>query len=77
MSARLYKKEAIPLNVLSSLHNDPTEDPQFLKYQFPPFFLCPTCHAGGQFSRRKVRNFLLRYYVNIRPSHRVHSRRQV
>ncbi|CAD5218701.1 unnamed protein product [Bursaphelenchus okinawaensis] len=58
--------------VNNRLHGDSTEDPQFLKYQFPPFFLCPTCHAGGQFSRRKVRNFLLRYYVNIRPYHRVH-----
>lgn len=59
--------------VNNRLHADKlTEDPQFPKYQFPPFFLCPSCHAGGQFSRRKVRNFLLRYYVNIRPHHRVH-----
>ncbi|KAI6188880.1 Sulfhydryl oxidase [Aphelenchoides besseyi] len=59
--------------VNNRLHGDVTEDPQFLKYQFPPFFLCPTCHSGGQFSRRKVRNFLLRYYANIRPYHWVHN----
>ncbi|KAI6170994.1 Sulfhydryl oxidase [Aphelenchoides bicaudatus] len=59
--------------VNNRLHKDITEDPQFLKYQFPPLFLCPTCHAGGQFSRRKVRNFLLQYYMSIRPFHRIHS----
>uniref|UniRef100_A0A914CAW3 Sulfhydryl oxidase n=2 Tax=Acrobeloides nanus TaxID=290746 RepID=A0A914CAW3_9BILA len=57
------------------LHGDVTEDPQFIKYQFPPLFLCPMCHSGGHFSRRQVRNFLLRYYANIKPHHRIHSRR--
>ncbi|KAI1725012.1 erv1 / alr family domain-containing protein [Ditylenchus destructor] len=59
--------------VNNRLHGDVTEDPQFLKYQFPPLFLCPSCHAGGHFSRRQVRNFLLRYYSNIKPAHRTHS----
>uniref|UniRef100_A0A915CLU1 Thiol oxidase n=1 Tax=Ditylenchus dipsaci TaxID=166011 RepID=A0A915CLU1_9BILA len=59
--------------VNNRLHGDITEDPQFLKYQFPPLFLCPSCHAGGHFSRRQVRNFLLRYYSNIKPHHRIHS----
>ncbi|KJH48578.1 Erv1 / Alr family protein [Dictyocaulus viviparus] len=40
--------------VNNRLHGDPTEDPQFTKMQFPPPFLCPTCSAGGQFSRRQV-----------------------
>ncbi|EYC06026.1 hypothetical protein Y032_0078g1153 [Ancylostoma ceylanicum] len=40
--------------VNNRLHGDPTEDPQFIKMQFPPPFLCPTCHSGGQFSRRQV-----------------------
>uniref|UniRef100_A0A0K0FWG8 Sulfhydryl oxidase n=1 Tax=Strongyloides venezuelensis TaxID=75913 RepID=A0A0K0FWG8_STRVS len=53
--------------VNNRLHGDITEDPYFIKYQFPPIFLCPTCHAGGNFSRRQVRNFLLRYYGNIKP----------
>jgi len=59
--------------VNNRLHGDVTEDPQFVKYQFPPLFLCPTCHSGGHFSRRQVRNFLLRYYANIRPHHWSHS----
>ncbi|CAK5077419.1 unnamed protein product [Meloidogyne enterolobii] len=45
-------------------------DPQFPKYQFPPLFLCPKCHAGGHFSRRQTRNFLLSYYGSVRPYHR-------
>uniref|UniRef100_A0AC35U774 Sulfhydryl oxidase n=1 Tax=Rhabditophanes sp. KR3021 TaxID=114890 RepID=A0AC35U774_9BILA len=53
--------------VNNRLHGDMTEDPLFIKYQFPPLFLCPTCHSGGNFSRRQVRNFLLRYYGNIKP----------
>lgn len=53
--------------VNNRLNGDVTMDPQFPKYQFPPLFLCPTCHAGGQFSRKQVRNFLLRYYSNIKP----------
>ncbi|PAV89759.1 hypothetical protein WR25_22417 [Diploscapter pachys] len=58
------------------LHGDPvTEDPQFIKTQFPPPFLCPTCHSGGQFSRRQVRNFLLRYYGSIKPHNRLSDRR--
>uniref|UniRef100_A0AAF5DMR0 Sulfhydryl oxidase n=1 Tax=Strongyloides stercoralis TaxID=6248 RepID=A0AAF5DMR0_STRER len=60
--------------VNNRLHNDPTEDPNFLKYQFPPLFLCPTCHSGGNFSRRQVRNFLLRYYGNIKPHVRTHHK---
>uniref|UniRef100_A0AC35FVL1 Sulfhydryl oxidase n=1 Tax=Panagrolaimus sp. PS1159 TaxID=55785 RepID=A0AC35FVL1_9BILA len=59
--------------VNNRLHGDTTEDPQFTKYQFPPLFLCPTCHSGGHFSRRQVRNFLLRYYANIRPHHWSHG----
>uniref|UniRef100_A0A914HZE2 Sulfhydryl oxidase n=1 Tax=Globodera rostochiensis TaxID=31243 RepID=A0A914HZE2_GLORO len=59
--------------VNARLHGDVTEDPQFLKYQFPPLFLCRTCHSGGHFSRRQTRNFLLRYYGSIRPYHRTHS----
>ncbi len=51
-----------------------TEDPQFIKYQFPPLFLCRTCAGGGAFSRREVRNFLIRYYGNIRPHDRVARR---
>ncbi|PIO65256.1 Erv1 / Alr family protein [Teladorsagia circumcincta] len=39
--------------VNNRLHGDPSEDPQFTKVQFPPPFLCPTCHSGGQFSRRQ------------------------
>ncbi|CAJ0931382.1 unnamed protein product, partial [Mesorhabditis belari] len=52
-----------------------TEDPQFSKMQFPAPFLCPTCHSGGQFSRRQVRNFLLRYYGSIKPHNRLADRR--
>ncbi|RCN47689.1 thioredoxin [Ancylostoma caninum] len=61
--------------VNNRLHGDPTEDPQFIKMQFPPPFLCPTCHSGGQFSRRQVRNFLLRYYGSIKPHNRLADRR--
>ncbi|XGW28078.1 hypothetical protein V3C99_008131 [Haemonchus contortus] len=60
--------------VNNRLHGDPSEDPQFTKVQFPPPFLCPTCHSGGQFSRRQVRNFLLRYYGNIKPHNRLRNR---
>ncbi|KAK6047164.1 hypothetical protein COOONC_15331 [Cooperia oncophora] len=60
--------------VNNRLHGDPSEDPQFTKVQFPPPYLCPTCHAGGQFSRRQVRNFLLRYYGNIKPHNRLRNR---
>uniref|UniRef100_A0A915MN03 Thioredoxin domain-containing protein n=1 Tax=Meloidogyne javanica TaxID=6303 RepID=A0A915MN03_MELJA len=51
-------------------HFERVEDPQFPKYQFPPLFLCPKCHAGGHFSRRQTRNFLLSYYGSVRPYHR-------
>ncbi|KAK6031649.1 Erv1 / Alr family protein [Ostertagia ostertagi] len=60
--------------VNNRLHGDPSEDPQFTKVQFPPPFLCPTCHSGGQFSRRQVRNFLLRYYGSIKPHNRLRNR---
>lgn len=60
--------------VNNRLHGDPSEDPQFTKLQFPPPFLCPTCHSGGQFSRRQVRNFLLRYYGSIKPHNRLRDR---
>ncbi|VDN58765.1 unnamed protein product [Dracunculus medinensis] len=49
------------------LHGDSTEDPQFEKRQFPPSFICPLCYSGGQFSRKRVRNFLLKYYGTIVP----------
>ncbi|CAB3409705.1 unnamed protein product [Caenorhabditis bovis] len=61
--------------VNNRLHGDPTEDPQFTKMQFPPPFLCPTCHSGGQFSRRQIRNFLLRYYGSIKPHNRLADQR--
>ncbi|CAD6194486.1 unnamed protein product [Caenorhabditis auriculariae] len=61
--------------VNNRLHGDDTEDPQFLKVQFPQPFLCPTCHAGGQFSRRQIRNFMLRYYGSIKPHNRLANRR--
>ncbi|KHN85666.1 Sulfhydryl oxidase 1 [Toxocara canis] len=49
------------------LHNDPTEDPQFKKRQFPAAFLCPTCRVGNDhFSKKEIRRFLLRYYGSIR-----------
>ncbi|KAK0398495.1 hypothetical protein QR680_002620 [Steinernema hermaphroditum] len=57
--------------VNNRLHGDVTEDPQFTKMQFPALFLCPTCHSGGHFSRRQIRNFLLRYYGNIKPHNRL------
>uniref|UniRef100_A0A0N5A7N8 Sulfhydryl oxidase n=1 Tax=Syphacia muris TaxID=451379 RepID=A0A0N5A7N8_9BILA len=64
--------------VNARLHGDTTEDPQFEKRQFPPAFLCPTCYSGGQFSRRQVRNFLLRYYGGIKPHYRLsHYRRKI
>lgn len=59
--------------VNNRLKNTSTEDPQFVKYQFPPTFLCPLCHSGGHFSRRQVRNFLLTYYTSIYPTHRIHT----
>lgn len=62
--------------VNNRLKNTSTEDPQYVKYQFPPTFLCPLCQSGGHFSRRQVRNFLLRYYTSIHPTHRVHTNTQ-
>ncbi|CAI5448208.1 unnamed protein product [Caenorhabditis angaria] len=61
--------------VNNRLHGDQTEDPQFHKMQFPAPFLCPTCHSGGQFSRRQIRNFLLRYYGSIKPHNRLADQR--
>ncbi|CAO4374144.1 unnamed protein product [Caenorhabditis nigoni] len=61
--------------VNNRLHGDTTEDPQFTKMQFPAPFLCPTCHSGGQFSRRQIRNFLLRYYGSIKPHNRLADQR--
>uniref|UniRef100_A0A0M3K852 Sulfhydryl oxidase n=1 Tax=Anisakis simplex TaxID=6269 RepID=A0A0M3K852_ANISI len=49
------------------LHNDPTEDPQFEKYQFPAPFLCQSCQIGSDhFSKKEVHRFLMRFYGNIR-----------
>uniref|UniRef100_A0A8R1TUD8 Sulfhydryl oxidase n=1 Tax=Onchocerca volvulus TaxID=6282 RepID=A0A8R1TUD8_ONCVO len=54
--------------VNARLHGDKaTEDPQFEKRQFPPFFLCSTCHSDGMFSRKNVRDFLINFYTAIRP----------
>lgn len=55
------------------LKNTSTEDPQYVKYQFPPTFLCPLCQTGGYFRGRQVRNFLLRYYTSIYPIHQIHT----
>lgn len=56
-------------NILNArLHGDnSTEDPQFTKQQFPPFFLCSPCHSNKMFNRKHVRNFLVSYYTAIRP----------
>ncbi|KAM3725942.1 Sulfhydryl oxidase [Dirofilaria immitis] len=54
--------------VNARLHGDKaTEDPQFEKRQFPPLFLCSTCHSDGMFSRKNVRDFLISFYTAIRP----------
>lgn len=51
------------------LHGDLTEDPQFVKYQFPPEFLCPECRRNdGSFDDERVKEFLVEYYTDIRPS---------
>uniref|UniRef100_A0AC34FJM6 Sulfhydryl oxidase n=1 Tax=Panagrolaimus sp. ES5 TaxID=591445 RepID=A0AC34FJM6_9BILA len=51
------------------LHGKPeTEDPQFLKYQFPPEFLCKDCQKSeDKFDDKKVMSFLNKYYTKIKP----------
>uniref|UniRef100_A0A914Z8B7 Sulfhydryl oxidase n=1 Tax=Panagrolaimus superbus TaxID=310955 RepID=A0A914Z8B7_9BILA len=51
------------------LHGKPeTEDPQFLKYQFPPEFLCKECQkSDDKFDDKKVMSFLNKYYTKIKP----------
>uniref|UniRef100_A0A914QE45 Sulfhydryl oxidase n=1 Tax=Panagrolaimus davidi TaxID=227884 RepID=A0A914QE45_9BILA len=51
------------------LHGKPeTEDPQFLKYQFPPEFLCKDCQkSDDKFDDKKVMEFLNKYYTKIKP----------
>uniref|UniRef100_A0A7E4VGU2 Sulfhydryl oxidase n=1 Tax=Panagrellus redivivus TaxID=6233 RepID=A0A7E4VGU2_PANRE len=45
-----------------------TEDPKFLKYQFPPMFLCPDCQDGnGRMNNAEVQSYVLEYYSRIRP----------
>uniref|UniRef100_A0A914DUX3 Sulfhydryl oxidase n=1 Tax=Acrobeloides nanus TaxID=290746 RepID=A0A914DUX3_9BILA len=44
-----------------------TEDPQFVKNQFPPEFLCPNCHMEGESNKDQVRDFMLDFYSNIKP----------
>uniref|UniRef100_A0A915A6K8 Sulfhydryl oxidase n=2 Tax=Parascaris univalens TaxID=6257 RepID=A0A915A6K8_PARUN len=44
-----------------------TEDPEFLKYQFPAPFLCPVCNQYGQLDETQVKPFLLNYYSSIKP----------
>jgi thiol oxidase len=53
------------------LHGEPTEDPQFTKYQFPPSFLCEDCKDGDgeEFKVDNVKEFLIGYYTNIKPHH--------
>ncbi|KAF8386788.1 hypothetical protein PRIPAC_75930 [Pristionchus pacificus] len=41
-----------------------TEDPQFLKYQFPARFLCNNCSASEE---QTIKPFLLSYYSDIKP----------
>ncbi|PAV78067.1 hypothetical protein WR25_09263 [Diploscapter pachys] len=45
-----------------------TEDPNFLKYQFPATFLCTNCTTESG-SKVHVQEFLLDYYSRIRPFH--------
>ncbi|KAL3067834.1 hypothetical protein niasHS_016800 [Heterodera schachtii] len=60
------------------LHGDEaTEDPQFIKEQFPPQYLCPGCHktpssaSDGtdptELDPEKTLRFLLQYSTNIKP----------
>uniref|UniRef100_A0A915DQQ7 Sulfhydryl oxidase n=1 Tax=Ditylenchus dipsaci TaxID=166011 RepID=A0A915DQQ7_9BILA len=65
--AFMYMWEAHNL-VNNHLHGDMTEDPQFIKYQFPPAFLCTSCKADNKkFDKENVQKFLLEYYTNIKP----------
>ncbi|VDK54403.1 unnamed protein product [Anisakis simplex] len=44
-----------------------TEDPEFIKYQFPAPFLCANCTENRHFNRNDVKRFLLDFYTTIMP----------
>uniref|UniRef100_A0A914UPN3 Sulfhydryl oxidase n=1 Tax=Plectus sambesii TaxID=2011161 RepID=A0A914UPN3_9BILA len=52
--------------VNARLKGSDTEDPQYPKYQFPAPFLCPQCSKDGIFDEYQVRQFLLRYYTDVK-----------
>lgn len=49
------------------LSGDKSEDPKFLKQQFPPISICSNCrHIGGQFNEEVTLKFLVDYYKDIK-----------
>uniref|UniRef100_A0AC35TKM9 Sulfhydryl oxidase n=1 Tax=Rhabditophanes sp. KR3021 TaxID=114890 RepID=A0AC35TKM9_9BILA len=52
------------------LKGDNTEDPEFLKYQFPAPFLCPDCNkSNGTLDNEQTHKFIIDYYSAIKPYH--------
>jgi len=49
------------------LSGDSSEDPKFLKHQFPSANLCKTCYlSSGEFNEIEVLSFLIQYYSDIK-----------
>lgn len=49
------------------LSGDKSEDPKFLKQQFPPASICIDCHkSNNEFDEVATFKFLLNYYSNIK-----------
>lgn len=47
-----------------------TEDPQFIKQNFPPNYVCEKCHdekKDSGFNEAAVKEFFIRYFRNIKP----------
>ncbi|MFH4976449.1 hypothetical protein AB6A40_003158 [Gnathostoma spinigerum] len=59
----LWKAHNIANKVLAGKESD---DPAFPKRQFPPPSLCPQCWENGQFNDEEVKNFLVRYYSDVK-----------
>uniref|UniRef100_A0A915E935 Sulfhydryl oxidase n=1 Tax=Ditylenchus dipsaci TaxID=166011 RepID=A0A915E935_9BILA len=56
------------VNIRLGKQDDPTNDPQFRKVNFPPTFLCPDCDFKIDSRENKVlHQFLINYYTNIKP----------
>lgn len=48
------------------LSGDDSEDPNFLKQQFPPASICLNCRRGDEFDEEATLKFLVNYYSDIK-----------